>query len=78
MNGIWQANTREAPLGKSPHGSSYGYITRKEAYQAPGSEQLGASKRWLEEADTTGDAGGTCPVPKPPVIRDWVFVMEKG
>ncbi|HIE52506.1 MAG TPA: DUF4038 domain-containing protein [Armatimonadetes bacterium] len=47
-NGIWQVNTREAPFGPSPHGMSWGDTPWEEAYQLPGSGQLGLAKRLLE------------------------------
>ena len=47
-NGIWQVNTKEVPYGPSPHGMSWGDIPWEEAYQLPGSRQLGLGKRLLE------------------------------
>jgi hypothetical protein len=47
-NGIWQVNTRERPYGASPHGTSWGNMPWEEAYQLPGSKQLGLGKRLLE------------------------------
>lgn len=47
-NGIWQVNTREKPFGPSPHGMSWGNTPWEEAYQLPGSFQLGLAKRLLE------------------------------
>lgn len=47
-NGIWQVNTKEAPYGPSPHGMSWGDTPWEEAYQLPGSRQLGLGKRLLE------------------------------
>ncbi len=46
-NGIWQVNTPEAPFGASPHGRSWGDTTWQEAYQLPGSGQLGMAKSFL-------------------------------
>jgi hypothetical protein len=47
-NGIWQVNTREQPYGPSPHGMAWGHTPWEEAYQLPGSAQLGRGKRLLE------------------------------
>ena len=47
-NGIWQLNTREKPYGLSPHGTSWGDTPWEDAYQLPGSSQLGLGKRLLE------------------------------
>jgi hypothetical protein len=47
-NGIWQINTREKVYGPSPHGRSWGNTPWEDAYQLPGSKQLGLSKRLLE------------------------------
>lgn len=47
-NGIWQVNTRQKPFGPSPHGMAWGDTPWEEAYQLPGSRQLGLSKRLLE------------------------------
>ena len=47
-NGIWQVNTREAPYGPSPHGTSWGNLPWEDAVQLPGSRQLGLGKRLLE------------------------------
>jgi len=47
-NGIWQVNTRERPYGPSPHGFSWGDTPWEDAYQLPGSAQLGLGKRLLE------------------------------
>ena len=47
-NGIWQVNTREKPYGPSPHGSSWGDTPWEDAYQLPGSGNLGIGKRLLE------------------------------
>jgi hypothetical protein len=47
-NGLWQVNTREQPYGASPHGTSWGHTTWDEAYQLPGSRQLGMGKALLE------------------------------
>jgi len=46
-NGIWQVNTREQPFGPSPHGRSWGDTPWEEAYQLPGSRQLGFAKKLL-------------------------------
>jgi hypothetical protein len=47
-NGIWQVNTRRAPYGLSPHGTSWGNTPWEDAYQLPASAQLGMGKRFLE------------------------------
>jgi hypothetical protein len=47
-NGIWQVNTRDAPFGPSPHGTAWGNLPWENAYQLPGSGQLGRAKRLLE------------------------------
>jgi hypothetical protein len=47
-NGIWQVNTREAPFGPSPHGMSWGDTPWEEAYQLPGSGQLGLAKQLVQ------------------------------
>ncbi|MCP4166422.1 MAG: DUF4038 domain-containing protein [Chloroflexi bacterium] len=47
-NGLWQVNTREQPYGKSPHGTSWGDRPWDEAYQLPGSGQIGLGKQLLE------------------------------
>ncbi len=40
-NGIWQMSTPEHPYGPSPHGRSWGNTPWNEAYQLPGSRQIG-------------------------------------
>ncbi len=47
-NGIWQVNTREVPYGPSPHGMSWGNTPWEEAYQLPGSTQVGLGKQLLQ------------------------------
>ena len=47
-NGLWQVNGRDQPYGPSPHGTSWGDLPWEEAYQLPGSAQLGIGKRLLE------------------------------
>jgi len=47
-NGIWQVNARGHPYGPSPHGTSWGNMPWEDAYQLPGSAQLGLGKRLLE------------------------------
>jgi hypothetical protein len=47
-NGIWQVNTRKKPFGPSPHGGTWGNQPWEDAYQLPGSKQLGLAKRLLE------------------------------
>lgn len=47
-NGIWQVNSREQPYGPSPHGMSWGNTPWEDAYQLPGSGQLGLGKGLLE------------------------------
>jgi hypothetical protein len=46
-NGIWQVNTREKPYGLSPHGHAWGGPSWDEAYQLPGSRQVGLGKSLL-------------------------------
>jgi hypothetical protein len=50
-NGLWQAGSDAEPYGASPHGTSWGDITWREAYRLPGSAQLGIGKRLLERYD---------------------------
>jgi hypothetical protein len=47
-NGIWQVNTRAAPYGPSPHGMAWGHTPWEDAFQLPGSRQLGLGRRLLE------------------------------
>jgi hypothetical protein len=47
-NGIWQVNARKKPFGPSPHGMSWGDTPWDEAYQLPGSAQVGIGKKLLE------------------------------
>ncbi|OIO01168.1 hypothetical protein COS16_06405 [Candidatus Desantisbacteria bacterium CG02_land_8_20_14_3_00_49_13] len=47
-NGVWQVNTKGKPYGPSPHGMSYGNVAWEDAYQLPGSGQLGLAKKFLE------------------------------
>jgi hypothetical protein len=47
-NGIWQFNTREKPYGPSPHGMSWGNLPWEDAYQLPGSKQLGMAVKLLK------------------------------
>jgi len=47
-NGIWQVNTQTKPFGASPHGQSWGDTSWEEAYQLPGSKQIGLGKQLLE------------------------------
>ena len=48
-NGIWQVNQTGKPYGPSPHGASWGDTPWQEAYQLPGSRQLGLCKGLLNE-----------------------------
>jgi hypothetical protein len=48
-NGIWQLNSEKEKYGPSPHGASWGDTPWEEAYRLPGSAQLGAAKKLLEE-----------------------------
>ena len=48
-NGIWQVNTKETPYGPSPRGRSWGHTPWEEAYQLPGSAQVGLGKRLLQK-----------------------------
>jgi hypothetical protein len=45
--GIWQFNTREQPFGPSPWGAAWGNHPWQDAYQWPGSRQLGLAKQLL-------------------------------
>ena len=47
-NGIWQVNTRERPYGPSPHGATWGNTPWEDAYQLPGSFQVGLARQLLE------------------------------
>lgn len=47
-NGIWQVNTRQRPFGPSPHGGTWGNTPWGDAYQLPGSAQLGLARRLLD------------------------------
>jgi hypothetical protein len=47
-NGIWQVNTKTQPYGRSPHGGNWGNTPWEEAYQLPGSYQLGLARQLLE------------------------------
>jgi hypothetical protein len=46
-NGIWQMSTPEKPYGLSPHGRSWGNTPWVEAYQLPGSRQIGLGGKLL-------------------------------
>nr|MDO8115031.1 DUF4038 domain-containing protein [Candidatus Sigynarchaeota archaeon] len=46
-NGIWQLNRRDRSYGASPHGSSWGETPWEDAYQLPGSRQVGVGKAIL-------------------------------
>ena len=46
--GIWQMNTREEPLGPSPHGQAWSYIPWREAMHFGGSLHMGIGKKMLE------------------------------
>ena len=46
-NGIWQVNTRQKPYGLSPHGHAWGGPGWEDAYQLPGSRQMGLGKSLL-------------------------------
>jgi len=50
-NGIWQLNTRKEAYGPSPHGSSWGDTPWEDAYQMPGSGQVGNAKRFMCKFD---------------------------
>lgn len=47
-DGIFQVNTREKPFGYSVHGGTYSETAWEDAYQIPGSTQMGIAKRLLE------------------------------
>jgi hypothetical protein len=46
-NGLWQVNTPAQPYGPSPHGRSWGDKPWQQAYQLPGSAQLGLARAFL-------------------------------
>lgn len=46
-NGLWQLNSRKIPYGVSPHGASWGDTSWEDAYQLPGSKQVGLGKQLL-------------------------------
>ena len=48
-NGVWQFDSKENPYGLSPHGATWGNTPWKEAYQLPGSRQVGLGKKLLEK-----------------------------
>lgn len=48
-NGLWQVNSREQPYGVSPTGVAWGNTSWEEAYQFPGSTQVGLGKKMLEK-----------------------------
>ena len=50
-NGIWQLNDRNCPYGVSPHGAQWGTTPWQEAYQLPGSRQIGYIKQYLTRFD---------------------------
>lgn len=50
-NGIWQLNTIGQKYGPSPHGATWGDTPWQEAYQLPGSLQIGNSKKFLMQFD---------------------------
>jgi hypothetical protein len=47
-NGIWQVNTRAHPFAASPTRMSWGTTPWQDAFQLPGSKQMGFAKRFLE------------------------------
>jgi hypothetical protein len=47
-DGVWQLNRKDRPFGPSPHGSQWGDTLWTEAYQLPGSRQLGIAKGFLK------------------------------
>jgi hypothetical protein len=47
-NGIWQFNGATQPYGASPHGMAWGDTPWEEAFQLPGSKQMGIAKALLE------------------------------
>jgi hypothetical protein len=47
-NGIWQFNTKKKPFGPEPYGQSWGETPWDEAYQLPGSRQVGLGRCLLE------------------------------
>ncbi|MBI4559087.1 MAG: DUF4038 domain-containing protein [Candidatus Hydrogenedentes bacterium] len=46
-NGIWQMSTEEQPYGASPHGRGWGNTPWQEAYQLPGSRQVGVGAAFM-------------------------------
>lgn len=48
-NGIWQLNLPGKPYGKSPHGRSWGDTPWQDAYQLPGSKQIGIGSRFMQQ-----------------------------
>ena len=69
-NGIWQLNSRAQPYGPSPHGATWGDTPWEEAYQLPGSRQVGfgaellrryrwweftSHQEWLEKHSTNDE-----------------------
>jgi hypothetical protein len=46
-SGIWQMSTQEHPYGPSPHGRCWGNTPWQEAYQLPGSKQIGLGGRFI-------------------------------
>lgn len=47
-NGLWQANIEHDAFGASPHGAAWGDLPWDQAYQLPGSRQIGLGKQLLE------------------------------
>lgn len=50
-NGIWQLNDKDCPYGVSPHGAQWGDTPWQQAYQLPGSRQIGLIKRYWTSFD---------------------------
>ena len=46
-DGVWSFSTEEEPFGNSPQGIAWSDVSWKVAYQYPGSQQVGISKRYL-------------------------------
>lgn len=47
-NGIWQMGTKDAPYGPSPHGRCWGNTPWREAFQLPGSRQIGLGGAFMQ------------------------------
>lgn len=80
-NGIWQANQKGQPFGKSPHGGDYGHIPWDEALLLPGSTQVGIAGKILRglpwERFVPRQEWATCDaVDGPPQWGHWIWSDE--